>query len=479
RCRKVTQAWQGRAGRMTVMRRKLGTRLAWLARLAGIALLATGLALALTVLTLAGQSDLGWLRAARVARACGLGNTPTMLANGAPALLYPVPQGTNIPADQPIGVFALQYVAGQTIQFNEDLSRVPGAPAPDSLKWRWQFGDQSTASSDLQPSHTFSAAGTFNVHAQIFDSYSNAWTDLDSAQIQVIGAALANPPIARATASTSAVVQGDGITFDASGSQPVVGSKLTYEWNFNDATTATGAHVTHKFSIGGAGFVALLVTDERGARSVATINIGVVSDKQEIPTAAISAPPGNASVGQSVAFDASQSTPAATPPHDQLDRYVWDFGDGSAPHTTTTPTTTHTYAKIGQYTVTLQAINQEGIPGQTTLAVKVVAAAKNAAGAGGPSWPAIGLGTLLAILLGVGGYLYYRRMEAEALRERQRAAQAQLRRAKRVPQAGVRPGDPRWGDPRAGGRVQGGPSGGPRLPPGAPGSRRNPPARPR
>jgi PKD repeat protein len=455
----------------------IGRRLAKLSRLAGIVALAAGLALALNLLTLAGQDDLGWLRAAR---ACGLGNTPTMLANGAPALLYPVPQGTNIPADQPIGVFALQYVAGKTIQFNEDLSRVPGAPAPDSLKWRWQFGDQSATSGNLQPSHTFTAAGTFNVHAQIFDSYSNAWTDLDSAQIQVIAAAVASPPIARATASTSAVVQGDSITFDASGSQAVVGSKLTYAWNFNDASTATGIHVTHKFSIGGSGFVALLVTDERGARSVATINIGVVSDKQEIPIAAISAPPGNATVGQSVAFDASQSAPAASPPRDQLVRYMWDFGDGSAPQTTTTATTAHTYAAIGQYTVTLQAVNQEGIPGQTTLVVKVVAATKRAAGGGGPSWPAIGLGTLVAILLAVGGYLYYRRMEAEALIERQRAAQAQLRRAKRVPQAGVRPGDPRWGDPRLGGRTQGGASGGPRVPaPGAPGPRRNPPTRPR
>jgi PKD repeat protein len=461
------------------MRERIGTGMARLARLAGIVLLATGLALALNLLALTRESDLRWLRAAR---ACGLGNTPTMLANGAPALLYPVPQGVNIPENQPIGIFALQYVAGQSVQFNEDLSRVPGAPAPNSLKWRWQFGDQSATSSDLQPTHTFAAAGSFNVHAQIFDSYSNAWTDLDSAQIQVIAAAQVNPPVARASASAGAVVQGGSITFDASASQPVVGSTLTYQWNFNDATTATGVHVTHQFSIAGSGFVALIVTDARGARSVATVNVGVVTDKSEIPTAVVNAPGGTVGAGQPATFDASQSTPAASPPRDQLVKYAWDFGDGTAPQTTTTPSTTHRYAKTGQYTLTLQAINQEGIPGQTTLAVHVVTAGQQTAGSGtGPNWLGIGVGTLAAVLLAVGIYLYYQRMEEVAMRERQRAAQNQLRRARRVPQAGVRPGDPRYGDPRSGSRTQGSRTqGGQRTPPpGGSGPRRNPPGRPR
>jgi hypothetical protein len=39
--------------------------------------------------------------------------------------------------------------------------------------------------------------------------------------------------------------------------------------------------------------------------------------------------------------------------------------------------------------------------------------------------------------------------------ERERAAMMQLRRAKRIPRTGVRPGDPRWGDPRSGARTSG------------------------
>jgi 6-phosphogluconolactonase (cycloisomerase 2 family) len=40
--------------------------------------------------------------------------------------------------------------------------------------------------------------------------------------------------------------------------------------------------------------------------------------------------------------------------------YVWDFGDGSPLQTTTTPTTTHTYATAGTYSVTLRVTDNEG-----------------------------------------------------------------------------------------------------------------------
>ncbi|HEX9414473.1 MAG TPA: PKD domain-containing protein [Ktedonobacterales bacterium] len=428
---------------------------------------AASLAVALNLLVLLPGARTGSIKSAL---ACGLGNTPTMLANGDPALLYPIPPNTNVPADQPIGIFALHYISGQSIAFNEDLSRVPGAPAPNSLKWRWDFGDSSTTSGDIQPTHVFKSAGNFNVHAQIFDTFSSSWTDLDSAQIQVITAVPPNPPLARATASATAVVSGDSITFDASASQPLIGSHLKYEWNFNDATTATGVRVTHKFSIIGRGLVALLATDDRGARSVATINVGVVADSQQLPVAKLSGPSASVSAGQSVTFDGSQSTPAAEPAGDQITQYAWDFGDGTPAQTTQNASISHVYEKAGQYTVTLQAIDQQGTPAQATFNVTVGAARaahQSGSATGGPNWLTIGAGVLLALLAAGGGFYLYFMQRQDALRERERQAAAHLRRARRIPQAGVRPGDSRWGDPRASNR---GPYRGD-----APGSRQGPP----
>jgi subtilisin family serine protease len=59
-------------------------------------------------------------------------------------------------------------------------------------------------------------------------------------------------------------------------------------------------------------------------------------------------------------FDASGSTD-----DHGIAGYQWNFGDGSAPVTTTSPTVTHGYAARGQYTVTLVATDAGAQTGQT------------------------------------------------------------------------------------------------------------------
>lgn len=45
--------------------------------------------------------------------------------------------------------------------------------------------------------------------------------------------------------------------------------------------------------------------------------------------------------------------------------YTWDFGDGSAPVTATSPTTAHVYTAAGTYTITLVVTDNAGLTGQT------------------------------------------------------------------------------------------------------------------
>jgi PKD repeat protein len=379
------------------------------------------------------------------ALACGLVSAQTMYANNEPALAYPIPVGVTVPVDHPIGTFALQYVAGEPVQFSEDVSKIQ-LPAPlNTLPIRWTFGDGTPPSTDVSPTHRFAGPGTFDVRIQVKDtSVSPAvWDDIDSAQIQVMHSVPADPPMARMTASATAVVQGGAITFDAAGSRPLAGSHLTYQWNFNDASTATGEHVTHTFSLTGSTFVALLVTDDRGVRSVATIPVAVVQNQRAIPTAGLTATTTSAGTGQSIVFDASSSQPGSEPAGDQIVKYVWDFGDGSAQQTTQGPTIAHAYGHTGQYRVVVQAVDQQGTPAQAIMTVTV--------GAPGPSWALLGGGAFVLLLLVAGAfYLVYARRGAE--RERRRRAASGLRGAGRIPRGGVRPGDPRWGEPRGGGR---------------------------
>ena len=64
-----------------------------------------------------------------------------------------------------------------------------------------------------------------------------------------------------------------------------------------------------------------------------------------------------------VDFDASASTPS---PGAALQSYTWNFGDGSAPVTTATPTTTHIYATPGSQQVTLTVTDSAGLTGSIT-----------------------------------------------------------------------------------------------------------------
>ena len=76
------------------------------------------------------------------------------------------------------------------------------------------------------------------------------------------------------------------------------------------------------------------------------------------PTADVTANPTSGSSPLAVSFDASGSSDPDT--GDTLTSYIWDFGDGSASQTTTTPTTNHTYSTNGTYTASLRVKDNHG-----------------------------------------------------------------------------------------------------------------------
>jgi len=87
--------------------------------------------------------------------------------------------------------------------------------------------------------------------------------------------------------------------------------------------------------------------------------IAFTGNANRVPTAAVTANPTSGPLDLTVNFDASGSTdPDAG---DTLSSYIWDFGDGSATQTTTTPTISHTYTTEGTYTASLQVRNNNGV----------------------------------------------------------------------------------------------------------------------
>jgi len=352
-----------------------------------------GISIMLALILALGTAPL--LEQTPLALACGLANTPTMLANNDPAIPTPVTPTSD--PNQPVGFFPGDYYSNQGITFTEDLSAVPNAPPKDSLQWRWNFGDGSATASGTTPAHTYTHAGTFAVNVQTYDSISASWVDFDSATITLIGHPWDNPPIAKAAADKMLVAVDESVTFDASGSKALVGSVVSYLWNFGDASAeAQGPHVTHTFTIPGKAQVTLIVTDSRGALSTAVVPVQVVLS---IPQVRLAASATTAQIGQEITFHTSLVQIAQG---DQIVHYIWDFGDQTPQQTTTSSQATHRYTKAGQYHAQVQAVDAQNVPGTATINVTIQPAGAAIGGSNSiHAYVVIGLAILAVLALGV------------------------------------------------------------------------------
>jgi YD repeat-containing protein len=173
------------------------------------------------------------------------------------------------------------------------------------------------------------------------------------------------PPVASFTAPTGTVNTGTPITFDASASSDSDGTIVKYEWDLDgdgtyETNTGTTKTVTKTYTTEGTIDVHLKVTDNSGNTDFTTRTITLLSNIP--PTAAFTASPNPAVVGQTVNFDASGSSDA----DNSIVKYEWDL-DGNGTYETntgTTKTVTKSYSTAGTYNVGLR-VTDNGSPAKT------------------------------------------------------------------------------------------------------------------
>lgn len=85
------------------------------------------------------------------------------------------------------------------------------------------------------------------------------------------------PPKANAGANQTAKA-GVAVALDASTSTDADGTIAKYDWDFGDASTGTGAKVTHVYAKPGTYAAKLTVTDDKGATASATVTITVTGE---------------------------------------------------------------------------------------------------------------------------------------------------------------------------------------------------------
>jgi parallel beta-helix repeat protein len=138
----------------------------------------------------------------------------------------------------------------------------------------WTFGD-GDVSSQQNPSHTYTSAGSFTVTFKVTNNFGQTNTDTTSATIREL-----SPdeilPVADAGGPYTGIV-GTPITFNGSGSTDADGTIVSYIWNFGDSTTGTGVSPTHTYTIAGNYTVILTVTDNESLThsnsTIANINV--------------------------------------------------------------------------------------------------------------------------------------------------------------------------------------------------------------
>lgn len=157
------------------------------------------------------------------------------------------------------------------------------------------------------------------------------------------------------------------VLFDASGSTPQ--SAITeYAWEFGDGERDSGRFVDHDYELPGTYVVRLTVRDSFGNSQSISKSLTVTPTTGK-PTATFVALPNPAKINSPVTFDATASKSS---PDARIERYTWDFGDGTFT-TTSGPTTTKSFPTAGNRSIKLFVTDSAGrVSDVATVALTII-----------------------------------------------------------------------------------------------------------
>jgi PKD repeat protein len=174
------------------------------------------------------------------------------------------------------------------------------------------------------------------------------------------------------TASTSSVLIGQPVSFDASASSSPNGAITDYKWDLDNSgkfatDTGTTKTLTHTFTTPGTYRVTLKVTDSKGQQETTERTVEVANTA----TAKIAAAMNPVGAGQADTLSAAASSDAGG---GTIVDYKWDLnGDGTyETDTGTTPTVSKAFLAPGTSTVGVRVTDSFGATDTATLSVKVL-----------------------------------------------------------------------------------------------------------
>lgn len=202
--------------------------------------------------------------------------------------------------------------------------------------WSWDFGDGST-STERNPSHFYSTAGTFNAVLTIYSV--SGCTSQKTQKITV------NGPSGVLTYTNMAGCSPLQTSFQAHTKKNVF-----FLWDFNDGTTIAtkDSNVVHTYTTPGKYLPKMILEDVNGCKVA-------VTGKDSIGVYDITA-----SFDRNVALvcdSGSVSFANTSITNDEISGYFWNFGDGT---TSTAPQPSHLYNRPGSYKSSLKVVTKNG-----------------------------------------------------------------------------------------------------------------------
>ncbi|TSA27920.1 MAG: PKD domain-containing protein [Bacteroidetes bacterium] len=241
------------------------------------------------------------------------------------------------------------------VPFNSTASTTPPETG-NIIHWDWNFGDPGSGAANIStlqnPTHVFSAPGTFSVYLQITNE---RYCKNDTTILVTIEPSI---PDAQYTFTTPTCLN-NPVDFTDLSTFPVGKNIVTWIWNFGDATppviinAPNSPNLTHYYPSLGPYLTRLTVITNQGCRDSTTTSIYL--DPSPIADFSYEA----ACVGDTVPFtNLSQQNNGP-----EIVSYLWNFDDpASGFNTSTLENPSHLFSVVGTYDVMLITVNSTGCP---------------------------------------------------------------------------------------------------------------------
>ncbi|MGH2589120.1 MAG: PKD domain-containing protein, partial [Dehalococcoidia bacterium] len=178
---------------------------------------------------------------------------------------------------QPLQVSAGGPYTGQVNTLVQFISRVSGAAPGSTTFYRWSFGDGNFGSG-ANPTHVYSAPGTFGVSLQVTTTAGQSGFSSTTAQISRQAV-----PLVVNAGGPYAGTAGSSVTFFGTVTGAV---SPQFQWTFGDGTVGSGQNVAHTYVSAGTFSVTLTVTDIATGQSAQSTTTAAIQ-----PPAAPAPPP--------------------------------------------------------------------------------------------------------------------------------------------------------------------------------------------